>query len=157
MLSAPDFSLFSIVLDIFYYGFFYLLSFCPFPDNIRKRTERKRDDLILQEKMLLALSSSSSSLGSCETTTATTQISIIIPSYNEETHLEKTLLAALVEASHLNASLNSSVQVEIIVSDGGSKDSTEDICASFADRGVVFMRGGSCRAECQNIGKLTFN
>jgi glycosyltransferase involved in cell wall biosynthesis len=40
----------------------------------------------------------------------------------------------------------------VIVSDGGSQDGTKAICEEFIENGVTFVTGGSCRAECQNIG-----
>ena len=66
-------------------------------------------------------------------------ISVIIPSYNEETSIRSALTSCMVEE-----------KVEIIVVDGGSRDKTLDICRSFPK--VQVMEGGKSRAECLNIG-----
>jgi cellulose synthase/poly-beta-1,6-N-acetylglucosamine synthase-like glycosyltransferase len=139
--SHSEFSLFSIVIDIFYYGFHYLLFLCPFPHNLHTRRERERENLVIKEKLLSTLSSSSNP--------QINTISIVIPAYNEENHLEATLLAALAAGSQYRSQ---SRPLEIIVSDGGSKDGTRGVCEKYAARGVRFVTGGNCRAECQNIG-----
>jgi hypothetical protein len=66
------------------------------------------------------------------------KISVIIPTYNEENNIEKTINSALKDD-----------KVEIIVSDGGSTDGTLNICKKF---NVKVISGGSTRAQCQNIG-----
>lgn len=135
--TGSGFSLFSILVDLLYYSCYYLYSLFPFPNTLQRRKEKERERTAIREKLLSALS------GPISTCTAPA-ISIIIPSYNEENHIENTLLAALAAGSG---------QIEIIVADGGSKDGTRGVCEKYADHGVRCVQGGSCRAECQNTGE----
>ena len=66
-------------------------------------------------------------------------ISIIIPTYNEERVIGQ-LLTSLISVPSL----------EIIVSDGGSQDSTQKICEGFAD--VKFISQSLGRGAQQNAG-----
>jgi cellulose synthase/poly-beta-1,6-N-acetylglucosamine synthase-like glycosyltransferase len=70
------------------------------------------------------------------------KLSIIIPSYNEESEI----------ASVIDACLSDST-VEIIVSDGGSTDSTKDIVLGYGDRvkylsGIGIMITFDCAFKC---------
>lgn len=65
-------------------------------------------------------------------------ISVIIPTYNEEKVIGQ-LLTSLISVSSL----------EIIVSDGGSQDSTRGICEGFK---VKFISGSLGRGAQQNAG-----
>ena len=149
--QGSKFSLYSVVLDIVFYSFYFLSSLFPFPQNLQRRKERAHENLAIKEKLLSVVARPIN-------TPSAPAISIVIPSYNEENHLERTLQAAL--ATDTNKDSSASVtsplpSVEIIVSDGGSKDDTEGVCLKYADRGVRFITGGSCRAQCQNIGALS--
>ncbi|MGD0152865.1 MAG: TIGR04283 family arsenosugar biosynthesis glycosyltransferase [Thermacetogeniaceae bacterium] len=66
------------------------------------------------------------------------KISVIIPTLNEEIGI-----GALLE------SLSSRPDLEIIVSDGGSADRTEEICRTC---GVTFIAGHPCRGRQMNAG-----
>lgn len=65
------------------------------------------------------------------------KISVIVPTYNEE----KTIKAAVDRALQ-------DVNVEVIISDGGSTDST----LRQLPNSVRIVSGGKSRAQCQNIG-----
>ena len=127
-------------MDILYYGFYYLLSFCPSPSNVRLWKQRREECYSLKESVLQTISKSKE----------VESITIVIPTYNEEKHLESTLQAALEGRYPQSGSPHHTI--EIIVSDGGSSDLTQSICENYAVHGVLFVRGGTCRAECQNIG-----
>lgn len=96
------------------------------------------------------------------TITPNTLISIIIPSYNEERDL-RDVLNCILQGEN----------VEIIISDGGSHDTTPDIAREYCARnenvryvtgknpisflhfcGISFYAGGRSRSQCQNIGAL---
>ena len=55
------------------------------------------------------------------------KISIIIPTLNEEKYLERLL-------SQIDRKLKSRFNIELIISDGGSKDLTIEIANKYADR-----------------------
>ena len=73
-------------------------------------------------------------------------ISIIIPCYNESSHLLETLRNITSKEHHC----------EIIISDGGSKDNTIDIANEFSKTfiNLKIVSGGSTRSECLNLGAL---
>lgn len=77
-------------------------------------------------------------------------ISVIIPTYNEENSMVKTLESVLNNQKDLNNCL------EIIISDGGSSDNTVNIAKNFfydsKFKNFHFINGGYNRATSQNIG-----
>ena len=72
------------------------------------------------------------------------EISVIIPTLNEEKYLEDTLLS--IKWQNIN------VPYEIIVSDGKSKDRTVEIAKKYADKIVICKRKGISLGR--NVGAL---
>ncbi len=68
-------------------------------------------------------------------------LSVVIPTYNEE----------LILARCLAALRNQDVQMEILVVDGGSSDSTVDVAAKWADE-VIVSREADSPAAARNMG-----
>jgi dolichyl-phosphate beta-glucosyltransferase len=62
------------------------------------------------------------------------ELSVVIPSYNEEQRLEPGLRQALDYLARRGTSY------ELLVVDDGSRDRTPEIAAAFADRGVRVLR-----------------
>jgi glycosyltransferase involved in cell wall biosynthesis len=62
------------------------------------------------------------------------EISVIIPALNEEKNIEKCLKAVRAQVSHLD--------YDLVVSDGGSKDRTVEICEKYADKVVSTKQRG---------------
>ena len=60
------------------------------------------------------------------------KVSIIIPSYNEESSIASVIDACLLEPN-----------VEIIVSDGGSNDRTKQICETYGSK-IKLISGNRC-------------
>ncbi|MFK7919140.1 MAG: glycosyltransferase [Ilumatobacter sp.] len=74
-------------------------------------------------------------------------VAVIIPAYNAERHLRDTLESILADVEQSQHS------VQILVVDDGSLDSTRDIAASYADRGVeVFSQPNLGGAMARNTG-----
>lgn len=78
-------------------------------------------------------------------------ISVIIPTYNEETTVKSTIDSIIISSE------NAEESIEIIISDGGSSDDTVKVCRDFLATSsqkskfhIVF--GGTNRSESQNIG-----
>ena len=61
-------------------------------------------------------------------------VSVIVPTLNEEANIAKTLKLVRAQRSHLD--------YEVIVSDGGSEDRTAEIAKKYADRVVVGEKRG---------------
>lgn len=68
------------------------------------------------------------------------KISVVVPSYNEEKYIEECLKAIK----------NQSMECELIVVDGGSKDKTVDIAKKYADKLVFDKKEGFAAAK--NLG-----
>ncbi len=75
------------------------------------------------------------------------KISVIIPALNEESCIADTLRALRDEYARVKSVAD--IEVEIIVVDGGSRDSTCDIAAGLADHVITSHRG---RAVQMNAG-----
>ena len=75
------------------------------------------------------------------------KISVIIPALNEESGIADTLRAIRDECARVKP--EAEIEVEIIVVDGGSRDSTCEAAAEFADKVVSAERG---RAVQMNAG-----
>ena len=75
--------------------------------------------------------------------TNTPKISIIIPCYNEANNINQ----AILEASK-------DVSVEIIISDGGSKDGTQNKVdlIKIQNNSIVLITGGKNRSDCLRLG-----
>jgi hypothetical protein len=82
-------------------------------------------------------------------------ISVIIPTYNEENNMVKTLKSVFNNREEFNDCL------EIIISDGGSSDNTVNIAKTFFNnsefKNYHFVFGGYNRATSQNIGAQKSN
>ena len=65
-------------------------------------------------------------------------ISVVIPAFNEGENIRSSIMSALAEAN-----------VEVIVADGGSRDST---CAAAASAGAHVLASPAGRAACMNEG-----
>lgn len=81
-------------------------------------------------------------------------ISVIIPTYNEEGSIIKTIHSILKSNSN---SQESEDLLEIIISDGGSTDNTLLVCQNYLESlsskiRFIIATGGTNRAESQNIG-----
>ncbi len=63
-----------------------------------------------------------------------TEISVIVPTLNEEKYLEKCLRSIVNQKTILN--------YELIVADGGSEDKTKEIAKKYADRFLVTKQKG---------------
>lgn len=72
-------------------------------------------------------------------------ISIVIPAYNEEKRIERSLIALTNQTIPRD-------RYELIVVDGGSKDKTRDIAEKYADQ--VFIQESSRVAGARNDGFL---
>ena len=76
-------------------------------------------------------------------------LSVVIPSYNEEARLKRSLPAAL---DYLE---DRGLRFEVLVVDDGSQDDTSAVAATFADRGTRVHRlernGGKGAACCQGV------
>ena len=68
-------------------------------------------------------------------------VSVIIPAYNEEKRIEKTLTAI---SDFMSANFSS---YEIVVVDDGSRDNTKGVCANFEDRKVKVLSYGENRGK----------
>jgi cellulose synthase/poly-beta-1,6-N-acetylglucosamine synthase-like glycosyltransferase len=106
-----------ILLDLIYYSFLSLWNIS------RSRDDENKQDIVKKRKCVEILTSKSS---------PDLKISIIIPSYNEERQIHSVLFHALHDQN-----------IEIIVSDGGSKDSTiqivEEVCSKYDN--VKYLTG----------------
>ena len=69
------------------------------------------------------------------------KLSVVVPTYNEEKYIEKTLQALRKQTF---------TDFEIIVKDGGSKDQTVEIAEKFADKTVPLP--DSSAADALNQG-----
>ncbi len=77
-------------------------------------------------------------------------ISIVIPTYNEEKYLERTL------ATLSNQTLQRE-KYEIIIVDGGSKDRTIEIARKYADKVMVQKAGGVPAARNEGVEAAKFD
>lgn len=80
-------------------------------------------------------------------------MSVIIPTYNEENTVIQTIQSIIAGHTEYNNHNN----VEIIISDGGSRDKTIEICQQFLlqsrpMKNYHIITGGTNRATCQNLG-----
>jgi cellulose synthase/poly-beta-1,6-N-acetylglucosamine synthase-like glycosyltransferase len=133
-----------IVFEIFYY------SFASLVELLYRSVISKTNKVVTVEKNVKSFYNHQRSLKGA-------LISIIIPCYNEERHLLR-----IIEA------ITREINVEVIISDGGSKDQTPMIASQLAQRfsNVKYVEGlanfnvdhinpclgGKSRSQCQNIG-----
>ena len=120
-------NLLPILLELVCYLFYYLFSLvgiCEMPSS-HKNKERSDENRIKREKVR-SISTSQSLIKD------NSKISVIIPSYNEEKHLNKAISSALSDSN-----------IEIVVSDGGSTDLTStmmtDYCSKYTN--INFISG----------------
>ena len=80
---------------------------------------------------------------SSKSETSAFQLSIIVPSFNEEVRLPASLQLIAAYVSSANRS------TEVLVVDDGSKDRTAEVAASFADRipNLRVLRNGENRGK----------
>lgn len=76
---------------------------------------------------------------------ALTEVSVVIPAYNEEARLGATLDRVLEYARE------SGLDCEILVVDDGSKDDTASLAETYADRGVRLLRNPGNRGKGYSV------
>lgn len=76
--------------------------------------------------------------------------SVVIPTYNEEKYLERTLESIKNQISNLIKSASGGIAWEIIISDSGSTDKTKEIAEKYAAKVVVGPKRGPALAR--NLG-----